>query len=121
MDRARETQGLEMAASIGVAGELESRENGDALGVGANVAGKYMFNEELAVLFGIGYIQWDEDNLNDKREFNYSIGVQKNLLPNVTFSANYSYRDLNYFFNDFPLAKKLEPSRPNTVPKPIKT
>lgn len=97
MDRARENQGLEMAASIGLAGELESDIHGDALGIGADVTGKYIFNEDMALLFGIGYIHWDEDNLDDKSEFHYSIGIQKNLIPDVTFSTSYTYRDLNDF------------------------
>jgi len=97
MDRARENQGLEMAASIGLVGELKSNVNGDALGINADVTGKYIFNEDMALLFGVSYIHWDEDNLDDKSEFDYSIGIQKNLIPNFTLSANYTYRDLNDF------------------------
>lgn len=98
--REKNQEGLELAASLGWRGQLESEQNGDADGYGIDINGKYVFSPDFAVTFGIGHIRWDEDKLEDKKEFDYSVGVQKRIFENVTLGANYTYRDLSDFTQD---------------------
>lgn len=95
--RDKNEDGLELTAGLGWRGHLESNQNGDAKAYGLDISGKYVFNPDLAVTFGAGYIRWDEDRLNDKKEFDYSIGVQKRIFENFTVGADYTYRDLHDF------------------------
>lgn len=96
-DRPTETQGLEMTIGAGYRGELKSRIFGDTVGAGVDITGKYIFNEDAAMTFGVGYIHWDEDIRENRHEIDYSLGFQKNLFDDFTLMANYTHRDLDGF------------------------
>lgn len=92
--------GLELAVGLGVRGFQESTVNGDAVGYGADLNGKYVFNKDIAMTFDLGYIKWDEEKLGNKDEYRYGIGLQANVAKAWTASVNYTYRDLKYFQQD---------------------
>mgnify|MGYP000234315051 CR=1 FL=1 len=89
--------GLELAVGLGVRGYQDSILNGDSIGYGADLNGKYVFNEDIAMIFSLGYIKWDEEKLKNKDEYRYSVGVQANVAKDWTATAIYSYRDLKDF------------------------
>jgi len=89
--------GLELAVGLGLRGYQDSTLNGDSVGYGADLNGKYVFNEDLAMIFSLGYVKWDEEKLKNKNEFRYSVGVQTNVAKDWTAMANYTYRDLKDF------------------------
>lgn len=89
--------GLELAIDLGLRGYHESSINGDSIAYGANVDGKYVFDENIAMIFSLGYIKWDEEKLNDKDEYRYSLGVQANIGKDWTATTSYTYRDLKDF------------------------
>jgi opacity protein-like surface antigen len=92
--------GLELAVGLGVRGYQESYEHGDSIGYGADLNGKYVFDKNIAMTFSIGYVSWDEEQLKNKSEYRYSVGVQTNIAKDWTAFANYSYRDLKDFTQD---------------------
>ncbi|GHF94084.1 porin [Thalassotalea marina] len=96
-DRLDNGTGLELTAGFGIRGYHESKLNGDALALGADITGKYVFNRDFAATFSAGYVKWDEEHLKNKDEYRYSVGLQRNLFKDVTFAANYTYRDLKDF------------------------
>lgn len=102
LERADNDYGLELAASAGIRGIYESNVNNsdDTFGLGADIFGKYVFSDDMAVHFGVGYIHWKEDVLDNRSEMHYSIGLQKRIIRNVTFSTSYTYRDLSDFVQD---------------------
>ena len=61
--RPNNKKGLELAIGLGGRGFNESKVNGESFGYGVDVNGKYVFNDNLAMLFSIGYVKWDEENL----------------------------------------------------------
>ena len=87
-------KGLELAVGLGVRGYQDSTNNGDSVGYGADLNGKYVFDKNLAMTFSVGYIKWDEEKLENKDEFRYSVGLQTNIAKDWTASASYTYRDL---------------------------
>jgi hypothetical protein len=89
--------GLELTAGLGFGGYYESDRYGDAEGGGLDISGKYVFSRDFALLFAAQYVDWDEENREDKEEFNYSLGAQKALFNNLTFSTVHTYRDLTDF------------------------
>jgi len=89
--------GLELAVGLGLRGYQDSKLNGYSVGYGADLNGKYVFNEDIAMIFALGYVKWDEEMLKDKSEFRYSVGVQANVAKDLTATANYTYRDLKDF------------------------
>ena len=89
--------GLELAVGLGVRGYQDSILNGDSVGYGVDLNGKYVFNEDIAMIFSLGYIKWDEEKLKNKDEYRYSVGVQANVAKDWTATAIYSYRDLKDF------------------------
>lgn len=89
--------GLELAVGLGVRGYYDSINNGDAIGYGADFNGKYVFDKNIAMTFSVGYINWNEEKLENKSEYRYSIGVQTNIAKDWTAFANYTYRDLKDF------------------------
>ncbi|MCC2614980.1 porin [Aestuariibacter halophilus] len=89
--------GLELAIGAGLRGYLESDGNGDALGYGADVTGKYVFSDDFAVTFSGGYVYWNEQHLANKHEWRFSVGAEKALGNDLTAFADYSYRDLHGF------------------------
>jgi len=89
--------GLELAVGLGVRGYQDSRLNGDSVGYGADLNGKYVFDKNIAMTFSLGYINWDEETLKNKSEYRYSVGVQANVAKDWTASARYTYRDLEDF------------------------
>lgn len=95
--RKNNQKGLELAVGLGVRGYHDSRLNGDAIGYGADLNGKYVFDKDLAMTFSLGYVKWDEEKLKNKDEFRYSIGLQTNLARDWTASVGYTYRDLKDF------------------------
>ncbi|TWX53420.1 porin [Colwellia hornerae] len=89
--------GLELAVGLGVRGFQESTINGDSVAYGTDLKGKYVFDKNLAMIFSLGYVKWDEDKLKNKDEYRYSVGVQANLAKDWTATVNYTYRDLKDF------------------------
>lgn len=98
--RSGNNTGLELAVGMGVRGYQESLSNGDSVGYGADLNGKYVFNKDIAMLFSAGYVKWDEEKLKNKDEFRYSVGVQANVARDWTATANYTYRDLKDFIQE---------------------
>ena len=90
-------RGLELAVGLGVRGYQDSTVNGDSVGYGADLNGKYVFDKNLAMTFSVGYVKWDEEELENKDEFRYSIGLQTNIAKDWTASVSYTYRDLKDF------------------------
>ncbi len=89
--------GLELAVGLGLRGYQDSKLNGHSVGYGADLNGKYVFNENLAMIFSLGYVKWDEEKLKNKDEYRYSAGVQGNIAKDLTATASYTYRDLKDF------------------------
>lgn len=100
LSRNLDETGLDMAVSIGSRGFHESTVNGDSKAYGLDVHGKYVIDSDLAVTFGFGGVIWDEDILENKSEYRYSVGVMRNLNEDFTLRANYTFRDLKDFTQD---------------------
>ena len=49
------------------------------------------------MIFSLGYVKWDEEKLKNKDEYRYSVGVQGNIVKDLTATASYTYRDLKDF------------------------
>jgi len=97
LDRPDNETGLELMVGLGFRGFQESTINGDSVAYGADLNGKYVFDENIAMIFSLGYVKWDEDKLKNKGEYRYSVGVQANVAKDWTAIANYTYRDLKDF------------------------
>lgn len=95
--RPNNEMGLELTISAGVRGYQDSHANGDAIAYGGDLNGKYVFDENLAIIGSLGYVKWDEEELKNKDEYRYSIGLQTNLVNDWTASVLYTYRDLQDF------------------------
>ena len=89
--------GLELMVGLGLRGYQDSKLNGHSVGYGTDLNGKYVFNDNIAMIFSLGYVKWDEEKLNNKDEFRYSVGVQANIAQDFTATASYTYRDLKDF------------------------
>jgi hypothetical protein len=89
--------GLELAVGLGLRGFQESTINGDSVAYGTDLKGKYVFDKNLAMIFSLGYVKWDEEKLQNKDEYRYSVGVQTHLAKDWTANINYTYRDLKDF------------------------
>ncbi len=86
--------GLELSVGLGVRGYQDSLVNGDAVAYGTDLNGKYVFDKDFAMIFSLGYVKWDEEQLKNKDEFRYSLGLQTNIAKDWTATASYTYRDL---------------------------
>ncbi|MEW6991236.1 outer membrane beta-barrel protein [Colwelliaceae bacterium 6441] len=95
--RADNRTGLELAVALGLRGYQESLLNGDSVGYGGDLKGKYVFNSDLAMTFSVGYVKWDEEKQKNKSEFRYSVGIETNIANDWTAFSNYTYRDLKDF------------------------
>lgn len=96
-------EGLELATSISYAGNLDVIGDDDDINAGQlSLIGKYVFSPNTAVTFSTSYVEWEEEkDLGlDKSEIRYSVGLQQNLARNLTFLANYEYRDLDDFIKN---------------------
>ncbi|UAA38418.1 outer membrane beta-barrel protein [Paraneptunicella aestuarii] len=95
-------EGLELTAGAGLHGMYETQMEGDdeTFGYGFDISGKYVFSDDFAVNFGAGYTLWNGDVVSNRKETFYSVGVQKNIVENLTLMANYTYRDLRDFEQD---------------------
>lgn len=89
--------GLELMVGLGLRGYQDSKLNGHSVGYGTDLNGKYVFNDNIAMIFSLGYVKWDEEKLKNKDEFRYSVGVQTNIAKDFTATASYTYRDLKDF------------------------
>ena len=89
--------GLELAVGLGLRGYQDSTLNGYSIGYGADLNGKYVFDEDIAMIFSLGYVKWDEEKLKNKDEYRYTVGVQANVANDWTATASYTYRDLKGF------------------------
>lgn len=89
--------GLELMVGLGLRDYQDSKLNGHSVGYGTDLNGKYVFNENIAMIFSLGYVKWDEEKLKNKDEFRYSAGVQANIAKDLTATASYTYRDLKDF------------------------
>jgi len=89
--------GLELSLGLGLRGFQDSTNNGDAVGYGADLNGKYVIDKDIAMTFSLGYVKWDEDKLKNKDEYRYSIGLQANIAKDWSATATYTYRDLQDF------------------------
>lgn len=90
------SSGFELATQAGVRGYFDEKQ-GDSLGLGMSVLGKQIINKNLAVTFGAGYTHWKIDNMNNRSEYDYSVGFLMNVAQDLTLSGNYTYRDLKDF------------------------
>lgn len=99
---AYENAGLEIAANVGFRGHFDNKGTGagDSQGYGAAIFGKQIINRNFALTFGVNYTYWDQDHLENKKEFGYSIGAMTNIAKDVTAFANYTFRDLKDFEQD---------------------
>ena len=88
---------LQLAVNGGIRGGFESEGLGDNVASGIGVFGKQVINSNFAVTFGVDFIHWDVENTDDRAEVNYDLGFMYNLSPEWTFSAGYTYRDLEDF------------------------
>ena len=88
---------LQLAVNTGVRDAFETDELGDNAAVGIGVFGKQVLSNDFALTFGIDFIHWDIDNLDDREEVNYQLGFMYNLSNQWTLSAGYTYRDLEDF------------------------
>ena len=95
--RSENGTGLELTTSVGFRGFHDSKEHGESIGYGMDLNGKYVMDENLALTFGVGYVIWDEDILENKNEVRYSVGLQANLAKDWTARASYTYRNLQDF------------------------
>ncbi|MBL4764533.1 MAG: outer membrane beta-barrel protein [Colwellia sp.] len=89
--------GLELTVGLGLRGYQDSKLNGHSVGYGTDLNGKYVFNENIAMIFSLGYVKWDEEKLKNKDEYRYSVGVQGNIAKDLTATAGYTYRYLKDF------------------------
>lgn len=89
--------GLELTVGLGLRGYQDSKLNGYSVGYGTDLNGKYVFNENIAIIFSLGFVKWDEEKLKNKDEYRYSVGVQGNIVKDLTATASYTYRDLKDF------------------------
>lgn len=96
MERANDGQGLELTFGAGYKGHME-RNNVDVNGYGADIAGKYVLSPDLAVLFSTEYVFWNHKGKDNASEHRYSLGALYQVMNNVTFSADYTFRDLKDF------------------------
>jgi len=88
--------GFELAAKAGITGYFDDKV-GDSLGLGSSLIAKQIINDNLAFTFSAGYTHWSIGNIDNKSEFDYTIGTLFNIIPNVTLAATYTYRDLKDF------------------------
>ncbi len=98
IEKANPSHGLEVAIGAGLKGAME-RQNEDVYGYGADVLAKYVVSSNLAFLFGTEYVKWDHDNNSryDGSEMRYSVGALYQPIRHLTWSIDYTYRDLNDF------------------------
>jgi len=89
--------GLELSVGLGLRGYQESIINEDSLAYGTDLNGKYVFDENIAMIFSLGYVKWDEEKQKNKDEYRYSIGMLTNITKDWTATASYTYRDLKDF------------------------
>jgi opacity protein-like surface antigen len=89
--------GLELTVGLGIKGFQKSSVNGESIAYGTDLKGKYVFDKDLALIFSVGYVKWDEEKLKNKDEYRYSVGLQTNIAKDWTATANYTYRDLKDF------------------------
>lgn len=99
IERANDGQGLEMAFSLGAKGHMEQN-NEDVHGYGADVIGKYVFSSDFALLFAAEYVYWNHKGTDDASENRYTLGAQYQVVDNLTWSVDYTYRDLKDFNQD---------------------
>jgi opacity protein-like surface antigen len=92
--------GLELAVGLGFRDYQESKVNGNAVAYGIDLNGKYVFDKNIAMIFSLGYVKWDEEKLENKDEYRYSLGVQANIAKDWTATTSYTYRDLKDFTQD---------------------
>jgi opacity protein-like surface antigen len=95
--RNNNSTGLELAVGLGVRGYQDSVTNGDSIAYGADLNGKYVFDKNIAMIFSLGYVKWDEEQLKNKDEYRYSVGLQTNIAKGWTATTRYTYRDLKDF------------------------
>ena len=100
MSRINDGNGFELTTGIGSRGNYDAQVGDDSLGWGADITGKYVVNRDTALLFSTGYVYWDEDLFNNRSEYRYSVGLQQNIVNDITLSASYTYRDLKDFVQD---------------------
>lgn len=98
LERANDGRGLEIAIGAGWKGQME-RQNQDVDGFGADVLGKYVVSSNLAFVFGTEYVKWEQDKNGkfEASEMRYSVGALYQPMPYLTWSMDYTYRDLNDF------------------------
>ena len=97
--------GLEVAVGLGVRGYQEfyydnKTKKGDSTAYGADISGKYVFNADVAVNFGLSYLKWDEEARKNKDEYRVNVGIQKRLAKDWTLGTHYTYRYLKDFTQD---------------------
>ena len=98
-----ENQGFEIAVNAGLRGYFDNDSNaiGDSLGYGVSFMAKQVITNDFAITFATGYTFWNQQHIESKKEYTYSIGAMTNIAKNLTLSANYTFRDLKDFKQDY--------------------
>jgi len=89
--------GLELGANVGFRNSFDTEEHGYSIAYGAAIFGKKVINNDFAINFGIDFVHWEEEKLDDADEIDYHLGFMYNIAPDWTLSAAYTYRDLDGF------------------------
>lgn len=96
--RDNDNYGLELTVGVGMKPGLQ-RQNVDVEGYSADITGKYVVANDLALYFGTEYVKWDhdKDSQYDASEMRYGVGASYQVIPHLTWSVGYAYRDLKDF------------------------
>lgn len=100
LSRVDDENGLEVTIGAGLRGYLERANvsgKDEVLGYGLDIAGKYVFSEQVALTFSTGYVFWNDIGADNRKEYRYSIGALYEPIRNVTFMTGFTYRDLDDF------------------------
>ena len=98
LERGNNDLGLELTVGAGLKGmyEKSGRGNVDVLGYGADIAGKYVYSQDTALVFGAQYVFWNVQHTDKNAdEYRFNLGVQHQVFEDVVISADYTLRSLN--------------------------
>ncbi len=97
--------GFELSTGLSYVGAFEIEGADDSYGAGLDLSGKYVISDDTAFTFSTQYVRWFEEETEslskDRSEMRVSVGVQQNVIENVTVFANYTYRELKDFNEDY--------------------
>ncbi len=96
LPRYNDGKGLELTFGAGYKGHME-RNNDDVKGYGADITGKYVFSRDLAMVFAAEYVFWNNPGSDNSSENRFSVGALYQPIERLTFSVDYTHRDLKDF------------------------